>query len=182
MALRKEIVNVLRDAGFLPFEIKQFGAAKTPDGKDQDLDKVINSAPFAAMLESRREWWRKCLSPKAGGGWGMTLKEGKELIKGHYKSTKRRKKVRSVWDFLKVEYKPKDKIKSRRLFDEAVITKSKIVRDLGTYGKKLSLRHAPLSLKRCSLCGGSGRRMNIYGQYQTCLRCSGTGVERRSFI
>lgn len=180
MGLKKETVKMMKDAGFLDIEIREMNNSRTPSGEFQDMNLVVNSAPFKAMVESRIEWWKKALSPKTLGGWGLTEKEGRELIKNHYAPTKKRKKKRSVYDFLKIEYKSKDKIKNRKLFDQAVITKSKIVRDMGVYGKKLSLRHSPT--KRCSHCRGTGSLRNLYGQTQTCIYCNGTGVERQRFI
>lgn len=181
MALRKEVLERMKLL-FSKEEIKEFSQAKKPDGEPQDLNLVINSIPFEEMIKSREEWWKKALSPKALGGFGMTQEEGWEAIKNHYKMTRRRKKPRSIWDFLKIEYKPHQKLSKRHMFDQAVITKSKIVRDMGTYGKKLSLRHAPRGLRRCGRCRGTGTMVNIEGRQQTCLFCGGSGVERQRFI
>jgi hypothetical protein len=182
MALKKEIVEELKAAGFIKEEIDEINNSRTPSNQLQDLSLVVNSAPFKAMIESRIEWWKQALSPKSLGGFGLTEKEGRELIKKHYAPNRKRKKKRSVYDFLKIEYRSKDKIKSRKLFDQAVITKSKIVRDMGIYGKKLSLRHSPQTLIRCQACRGTGSRRNIYGQNQLCTACGGTGVQGRKFL
>lgn len=181
MAIKKEIAERMKLL-FSKDEIKEFSQAKKPDGTPQDLDLVVNSIPFEEMIKSREEWWKKALSPKSLGGFGMTLEEAWSTIKNHYKMTRKRKKIRSIWDFLKIEYKPHQKLSKRHMFDQAVITKSKIVRDLGPYGKKLSLRHAPRINRRCGFCRGNGTVLNIYHQPQTCPRCGGSGVERQRFI
>lgn len=182
MGLKKEFRIQMEKSGFLPQEIKEFSNGKTSDGRPMDVNTIAQSKPFAEMLNSREEWWRKALSPKSLGGFGMTRESGIEAIKNHYKMSGRRTRVRSIWQFLRENYKPKDKILSKKKFQEAVINKSIIARDLGgAYGKKLSLRHAP-RLRRCGRCRGTGTMINIEGRQQTCLFCGGSGVERQRFI
>jgi hypothetical protein len=182
MGLRKEFKIQMEKSGFLPEEIKEFGSGKTSDGNAMDVNTIALSKPFAEMLLSREEWWRKALSPKSLGGFGMTQDEGFESIRNHYKMTRRRAKSRSVWEFLRIEYKPPDRIKKRSLFDKAVISKSKIVRDMGVYGKKLSLNRSPQLLKRCGRCRGTGTVHNLQNQPQMCLTCGGSGMIRHKFL
>jgi hypothetical protein len=179
LPLKREYAKQLKDAGFLPFEIREFSHAASPSGEPQDLNKVCNSAPFFSMLESRREWWKTALAPKSEGGWGYTYEMGKKAIENHYKTTKRRKKKRSIFDFLKVEYRPKNKIRTKKAFSEAVINKSKIVRDMGPYSSRLKLKQMKIPASRCRYCRGTGRIMNIEGFSQTCIRCAGTGLAKR---
>lgn len=179
MALKRANAKRMREAGFLTSEIKAFSAAKTPDGKPQDTDKICQSEPFKAMLESRREWWRNALGPKSEGGWGLTYAQGKKAIENHYKQTKRRKKERSIWSFLKIEYKPSQKIATKKQFTDAVIAKSQIVRDMGTYSRKLKLRKMQLPSKKCAICRGTGNLMGIDGRNNLCIRCHGTGLAAR---
>jgi hypothetical protein len=147
------------------------------------MNKIALSKTFAEMLNSREQWWAKALSPKSLGGFGMTRETAIEAIKNHYKMSGKRHHKRSVFQFLKDSYKPKERIASKKKFSEAVINKSIIVRDLGPYGKKLSLRHSPRTVnRRCGYCRGNGSVRNIYHQNQLCPRCGGSGVERQRFI
>ena len=182
MGLRKEFRDQMEKSGFISEEIKEFANGKTSDGKPMDVNTIALSKPFAEMLNSREEWWRKALSPKSLGGFGMTRESAIDAIKNHYKMSKGRKHKRSVFQFLRDSYKPKDKIVGKKKFSEAVINKSIISRDLGPYGKKLSLRHAPRAARKCEYCKGHGSVRNIYHQEQLCPRCGGSGVERQRFI
>jgi len=182
MGLRKEFKIQMEKSGFLPQEIKEFASGHASDGSPMDMNKIAMSKTFAEMLNSREEWWRKALSPKSLGGFGMTREGAIQAIKNHYKMSGRRKHARSIFQFLKDSYKPKERISSKKKFSEAVINKSIIVRDLGPYGKKLSLRHAPRLNRRCNYCRGHGTVLNIYRQPQTCPRCGGSGVERQKFV
>ena len=161
----------------MPYEIKELGRAKDSKGHGQNLDKICQSKTFEQALQSRMEWWRHALSPKPEG-WGYTYKQGVECIKHHYAVKKGRKK-RDVFSFLKISYKPPQKIQTKRAFTEAVIAKSIIGRDLGKYGAKLRHGRAPVLPGRCSLCRGVGELQNISGQRQTCPRCGGTGRSGR---
>jgi hypothetical protein len=173
----------MRRAGFLPFEIRELSRAKTPDGKNQNLDKICTSIPFEKALESRMAWWRHALAPKSEGGWNYTYKQGAECIKNHYKITRARKKGRTVFSFLRIEYHPPQKIQTKRAFTEAVIQKSKIARDMGQYSSKLRHARAPVLPGRCTLCRGVGELQNISGQRQTCPRCAGTGhMARKRYL
>lgn len=179
MALKRANAKKMREAGFLPFEIREFSQAKDPSGEPQDTDKICKSEPFKEMLGSRREWWRQALGPKSDGGWGLTYAQGKKAIENHYKQTKRRKKTRSIWDFLKTAYRPKGRIVTKRDFTDAVIAKSQIVRDMGPYGKSLKHKQMQLPSKKCSVCRGTGNLMGIDGRNNLCIRCGGTGLSAR---
>ena len=185
MALRKEVAQRMRDAGFISRELKEFSEAKKPDGTPQDLNLIINSAPFEHMLESRRKWMENALKSKQLGGMGLTYRQATQIIEDYYSEKGRRKKgVRSLWSFLKTSYRPKEKIQSRKKFQEAITKKSIIGKTLGPgYGEKLKIRYAPHSMtRRCSHCRGTGRLRNLYGNEQNCIYCNGTGVERQRFM
>jgi len=181
MGLRKEIAQRMRDAGHTSREIKEFASAKKPDGTPQDLDLIVNSAPFEHMLDSRRKWVERALSPKATGGMGLTYKEAMKIIDDYYIVKKHRTR-KSIWDWLKISYRPKDRIQSKRKFQEAITKKSLIGKMVGKgYGDKLKIRYNP-KLRRCSKCRGTGTMVNLENRQQTCLFCGGSGVERQRFI
>lgn len=177
MALRKEFREQMIRAGFQKFEIDELSHSKTPDGKPQDLDKVCNSRTFAEMLEARREWWRKILGPKADGGLGLTYKQGQQALRNLHRTRKGRKNKIDIWDWLKLSYRPKDKIQSKRAFAEIITKKAIIAKTLGSYGKRL--RQVPLNTSRCSYCKGTGNQTNIEGRNQFCIKCGGTGLSAR---
>jgi hypothetical protein len=177
MALKKEFREQLVKAGFQKFEIAELNSAKTPDGKPQDLDKICNSHTFAEMLESRREWWRMILGPKSEGGKGMTYKQGQQALRNLHRTKKGKKHKISIWDWMKIAYKPKDKIQSKRAFTEAITKKSIITRALGTYGKQL--KKNPINTSKCSVCRGTGNQQNLEGRNQLCVKCGGTGLSAR---
>jgi hypothetical protein len=181
MALRKEVVSRMKEAGFLKSEIDQLNDARKPDGEKQELDLIVNSATFEHALQTRRDWWTNALKPKALGGSGLTLKDAKKVLEGFYVKKRGRKFKRDFWLFLKQSYRPRDKITSKKKFQEAITAKSLIGKTLGKYGPKLKARYNP-HLRRCSHCRGSGTLRNLYGQNQNCIYCSGTGVERQRFI
>jgi hypothetical protein len=181
MALRKEVVSRMKEAGFLKSEIDQLNDARTPSGDRQDLELIIQSATFEHALQTRRDWWANALKPKAIGGSGLTMKEAKKVLEGFYVKKKGRKFKRDFWLFLKQSYRPKERIQSKRKFQEAITAKSLIGKTLGKYGPKLKARYAP-HLRRCQACRGTGSRRNIYGNSQICMTCAGTGVERQRFI
>ncbi len=182
MALRKEIVEQMEAAGYLRSEIKQLRDATKPDGTPQDIDKITNSKTFAHALQSRRDWWTNALKPKALGGAGMTYKEARSALENFYVRKRGRHFKRDFWLFLKQSYRPRDKIISKKKFQEALTAKSLIGKELGkNYGGKLKARYNP-HLRRCSHCRGSGTLINLEGMRQDCLYCGGTGVERRRFL
>lgn len=168
----------MRRSGFLPFEIRQMGQARDSKGRPQNLDKICTSKTFEQALLSRQEWWRRALSPKSDGGWNYTYKQGVAAIQHHYRATKAKHKP-NIFSFLKIEYRPPLKIQTKRAFAEAVIQKSKIVRDMGQYSSKLKHKRAPILSGRCTLCLGVGELQNLQGLRQTCPRCGGTGRSAR---
>lgn len=183
MGLRKEIAQRMRDAGFISRELKEFSEAKKPNGEPQDLDLIINSAPFEHMLESRRKWMENALKSKQLGGMGLTYRQATKIIEDYYTVKGRRKQgVRSLWSFLKTSYRPKEKIQTKKKFQEAITKKSIIGKTLGKgYGERLKIRYNP-RLRRCGKCRGTGTMVNLEGRQQTCLFCGGSGVERQRFI
>lgn len=86
--------GILSASGFLPFEIKAFNQAKTPDGKQQDFQ--FNSGPVQAMIKSRAKW-RVDLNKR-----GISDQQVAVLIRLYY----RKKGDASPFDFIKAEYKP----------------------------------------------------------------------------
>jgi hypothetical protein len=182
MALRKEIAQRMRDSGHTSREIKEFASAKKPDGSPQDIELITQSATFEHMLESRRKWVESALKSKQLGGMGLTYKQAMKIIDDYYVMKGHRRKRKSIFDFLKTSYRPKDKIQSKKKFQEAITTKSIIGKTIGKgYGDKLKIRYAP-HLRKCSHCRGTGRLMNLERRYQDCIYCAGTGVERQRFI
>jgi len=184
MGLRRETVNMMKEAGFLKKEIDDLNNARTPSNEKQDLDLIINSKPFAHMVEMRRLWWSNALKPKALGGQGLTYKEALKSLESYYVMKGHRRKKRDLWGWLKISYRPKDKIQSKKKFQEAITIKSLIGKALGRgYGERLKLKYAPKSmLKKCHFCRGTGSMTNLEGRQQLCLHCSGSGVERKRFI
>ena len=183
MPLRKEIADQMKEAGFLPAEIRQLSEAVTPDGSPQDINLITQSATFAHALQTRRDWWASALKPKALGGSGMTYKEAKRALESFYVKKKGRTFKRDFWLFLKQSYRPKERIQSKRKFQEAITAKSLIGKILGKYGDKLKIRYAPRNAtQKCHFCRGTGSLTNLEGRQQMCLHCSGSGVERQRFI
>lgn len=169
-------------AGMTRKECRDFASAKKPDGDPQDLDLIINSAPFEHMLDSRRRWFENALKSKQLGGMGLTHKQAVKIIDNYYVMKGRQRHKKSVFDWLRISYRPKDKIQSKKKFQEAITTKSIIGKTVGkNYGDKLKIRYNP-HLKRCQACRGTGTRMNIYHEKQICMACAGTGVERKRFV
>lgn len=184
MGLKKEIAQRMREAGHTAKEIREFASAKKPDGTPQDLDLIVQSATFEHMLDSRRKWVERALSPKATGGMGLTYRQAMKIIDDYYVMKGRRKHRKSIFDWLKISYRPKDKIQSKKRFQDAITTKSMIGKALGkNYGDKLKIRYAPRNAtRRCSHCKGSGSLINLERRRITCIYCNGTGVEGRKFI
>lgn len=183
MALRKEVVEKMKAAGFLKSEIDQLNDARTPSGEKQDLELIIQSATFEHALQTRKDWWANALKPKSLGGSGLTYNEAKKVLEGFYVKKKGRKFKRDFFLFLKQSYRPKEKITSRKKFQEAITAKSLIGKTMGKYGEKLKLRYAPHNAtQKCSHCKGSGTLRNLYGRDQACIYCAGSGVEKHKFI
>lgn len=177
MALKKEFREQLIKAGFQKFEIAELNSAKTPDGKPQDLDKICNSHTFADMLEARREWWKMILGPKSEGGKGMTYKQGQQALRNLHRIRKGRKTKIDIFSWLKLSYRPKNKIQTKRAFADAITRKAIISKTLGSYGKKL--KQTPINTSKCSNCRGTGNQTNLEGRTQTCIKCGGTGLSMR---
>jgi hypothetical protein len=181
VGLRRETVNEMKAAGFLKSEISDLNNARTPSGEKQDLELIVQSKTFAHLLDSRREWWENALKPKTLGGKGLTYKEAKKSLENFYEMKgKRKTHLRNFWSWLKISYRPKEKLQTKSQFKTAITAKSLIGKTIGKYGEKLKARYSPT--KRCSHCSGTGTLRNLYGQNQTCIYCSGTGVEKQRFI
>ena len=99
MTLSFEDAERLRLAGFIEFELEEFSTATTPSGQPQpaiDLDGEV----WQRVLESRRDW----TTDKIVRGW--TRDEIENVIMEYYLT----KEGRSPWDFLKIEYRPPEKL------------------------------------------------------------------------
>jgi len=99
--LNRKNVQILRKAGFLDEEINAFSSMVTPDGQPQDVNRLMETGPWRAMIAARTAYWQQ--ERKAGrSAAAITLK-----IRSYYRAfTKRR-----PWDFIKREYHPPKKIK-----------------------------------------------------------------------
>lgn len=98
---REAKINIIKH-GFLPFEAQEFLTAKGGYFNDtpSDIRKIIESEPFKFMLKARLDWIHDCRSI----GWsGQKIGQA---LKDYYKL----KAGRSPFDFLKVEYKPPQKL------------------------------------------------------------------------
>lgn len=183
MALRKEVAQRMKNVGFTKNEIADFADAKKPDGTPQDLELVIQSATFEHMLDSRKKWMENALKSKQFGGMGLTYRGALKVIDNFYVMTGRRKLHRDIWSWMKLSYRPKEKIQSKKQFQHAITFKSVVGKQVGrNYGDKLQSRYNPRLFRKCSMCHGSGSIINIEGRSQSCLRCGGSGLIKQRFI
>jgi len=181
MALRKEIAQRMKEVGFTKNEIADFADAKKPDGTPQDLELVIQSATFEHMLDSRKKWMENALKSKQFGGMGLTYRGALKVIDNFYVMTGRRKLHRDIWSWMKLSYRPKEKIQSKKQFQHAITFKSVVGKQVGrNYGDKLKIRYSPT--RYCSHCHGTGKLLNLERRYIDCIYCGGTGVSRKRFI
>ena len=112
--------------GFLPYEVKAFADAKTPNGKQQNLD--FHSKPFQSMISERERYIHK-LAMK-----GFTPMQSRQRIEMLYKA--KRGKA-SPWDFLKIEYRPQKKV-TDTVWATMLKAKQRIARTLGSgYSKPI---------------------------------------------
>lgn len=125
MALNRSQVQTLINHRFLPSEIEELNNAVTPDGKPMDLDAVFYSQPFQDALKSRLTWWNNCRKPIEQDGLGWSYSRTIQELRAYYDIRKGRKS-RSVWDFIKLEYRPTEKVLSQSQFEQAVSAKIKI--------------------------------------------------------
>lgn len=98
MPLRRGQAQRLREAGFLESEIRKISRARAPDGSLQQTD--IDGIAWQKTLESRKRW----VGQRLDEGWSK--EEIRRRILRYYK----RKAGRSPFDFLKLEYKPPQKL------------------------------------------------------------------------
>lgn len=113
----------LHEAGFTDHEIAQFAAAATPSGADQPPINIDGDA-WQAMIESRRDWVQGRLTE----GW--TMDEVENVINSYYE----RKPGRSVYDFLKREYKGKARVQYHATVRKRMA--ARIQRRMPGYGKR----------------------------------------------
>lgn len=123
--LSRQDRETLRNAGFLPYEIREIHKAKAPDGSHQQTN--IYEDVWQDMIASRRTWVMRLRNE----GWS-NYEISQQILKFY------RKKDASPWDFLQAEY---GRDKTRRLTDfQAALQRRKrarITKKLGHgYGKK----------------------------------------------
>ena len=125
-ALNAHQKNVMRNAGFLPKEIKEF---------DYNTSVEFNDEFFQGMIRSRRNWRDTMIL----GGWTQ-LEIAKKLA-----SRYRKKKERSPWDFFRLEYATvsnKPKLTATK-FEEFLKVRDDVSRTLGrAYGRIQSVKLA----------------------------------------
>jgi hypothetical protein len=173
MGIKREYAEILRNAGFIDIELKQFGEMHTSKGQPMDFDTIFNSATFQAMITSRKTWWRRALEPKSMGGMGFTRDEAYKSIEGYYKQKTRKR--HDVFQFLKTEYRPPTTIKSKRAFAIAIASKATITHSLmGKYSTPIKRK-----VTWCGMCGGNRTITNIENVQQTCPKCGGSGSSVR---
>lgn len=172
MGLKREYAEYLSDAGFIDIELKQFGDMHTSNGQPMNFEAIFHSETFRAMVNSRKVWWQRALSPKALGGMGLTRDEAYKAIEGYYKQ--KTKKRHDVFQFLKTEYRPPSTIKSRRAFDIAIASKATIAHSpIGKYSTAIRRK-----VVMCGMCGGSGKMDNLEHVPQVCPKCGGSGSRK----
>ena len=98
MPLTNDDKTTLRRAGFIPWEIKKYDEAVTPDGKPQHTN--LSTATWQAVIQSRHAW----MTDKLQKNWSRQQIAG--AIMGYYIM----QRGRNPYDFLKIEYKPPRKL------------------------------------------------------------------------
>lgn len=132
MPLTKTQREKLRDAGFMPFEIRRISNARTPDGSFQEID--ISGPAWQSTIESRRTWVASLIR----AGWS------KDDIRASLRRYYRRRRGRSPFDFLKIEYRPPKRLTDFQ-YALKLRSRSRITRDLGRgYGRAMRQQLRPL--------------------------------------
>jgi hypothetical protein len=129
---KAQVKSIMRRCGFLPKEISEYMSAHVagqPD-KPQDVLKIANSAPFAAMLKRRAAY---CMKEKAMKHDRLYIMASLNRL---YMKTKESGDKVSPWDFLKAEYEPKKMLDSAQF--DAMMKVSKAAREQTAklYGKE----------------------------------------------
>jgi hypothetical protein len=102
MSITNEDAQILRNAGFLELEIRQIAEAVDPAGNPQPRVN-LNSPLWQRAILSRQEW----LQNKIAAGW--TEAEIRANLEEFYA----RGEKRDVWAWLKIEYRPPQKLDYR---------------------------------------------------------------------
>lgn len=131
MPLSQKAVQQLFKAGFIQEEILEFNKGVMPNGEPMPLAKIVKSEPWKAMLKARANWWKMALRPANRGGLGLTVIGARQVIKNYYKP-KWGSKDRSPWEFLRVEYRPPNKMTATKIA-RAAISKRRITRQFKRY-------------------------------------------------
>ena len=99
-------VQRLRRAGFLPDEIERFSTMTDPAGRPQDVNSLIETGPWRAMITARADYWQQ--ERRRGVKDSAIIAK----IQGYYRAFTRRR----PWDFIKREYHPPRKIKDYQAY------------------------------------------------------------------
>lgn len=123
--------RILKEAGFLPGEIKEYDAAVDPLGNPQP--NIFDTKPFQYMILSRKEYIKRLQSY----GWN-----NREIIRRLL--VHRRARGSSVWDFLKIEYRPPRSLTDDE-YNEYDDARRRLSRTLGKgYGKVYPPQKRPI--------------------------------------
>lgn len=107
--INRRDIQILRQHGFINYEIRQFMEAETPDGETQYVN--IDTKPWQAALRSRRTW----VLQMRKRSWANE-RIVRCILDYYVRGTRR-----SPWDFIKIEYRP-----PRKLTDYEAKVKSRI--------------------------------------------------------
>ena len=145
MPLSKLYADMLQGAGFLPEEIEEFSRAVTPKGYPMRINAVMKSDAAKKMMEERAKWWKWVMAPEHEGGLGWSRLQAWQRLKSNYEI--RRGVKKSVWDFLRMEYRGSAK-RDYKLTDyefaRAVKAKRGIIPRLRRYSTRLPRRRRPI--------------------------------------
>jgi len=94
---KAEVYRGWRNAGFLSEEAEELTYGK--EGVEVNSEAVYNSAPGRAARAGRQQWIKGLLAQ----GWT------KEEIEREARAYYTRDTSRSPWDFIRLEYKPREK-------------------------------------------------------------------------
>lgn len=102
MSLSGRDTKRLKEAGFINYEIGQFGGAVTPSDEWQPPVN-LNSPVWVVAMSKRRRWVKEKLDQ------GLTKKQINKILVNYY--FRRGILKRTAFDFIRAEYKPPGKLK-----------------------------------------------------------------------
>ena len=120
----KRNAQMLRKAGFLPEEIDRFNSMVDPAGRPQDVNSLIKTGPWQAMIAARRNYWQQERKRKISDA-AIAAK-----IRAYYRAFTKRK----PWDFLKREYHPPRRITDFQAYARGEASR-RIMHHFGKHGK-----------------------------------------------